>query len=152
MQSTEQAIEAHLSSALAEFWQVSTGATPALSAVRALDALANAALLGDLPLVSPLICAQLEEAIQRATPRLAETAARSFPADHTYLLMTAAAGLVSDRADHLTEPRLLYVALLRSELGAMLCRQQIAATGDPLVRNIAFNRASAASLGWRTVH
>ena len=135
----------HLTEARYRFSRIAGGCDPIENAFGGLDAVLQAAAAepkADLP-------EQVEELgaiMLQVAPLIAEAAGEWVPRGLMNIGMTAAIALVTGTADDpLRYDQQCYVALLRCDLGAAICRREIARRGDPLVRAIGLQRAWFAS-------
>ncbi|KPH09106.1 hypothetical protein CO657_19835 [Rhizobium acidisoli] len=135
----------YLTEARCRFSRIAGGCDPIENAFGGLDAVLQAAAAepkADLP-------EQVEELgaiMLRVTPLIAEAAGEWVARELMNIGMTAAIALVTGPADDpLRYDKQCYVALLRCDLGAAICRREIARRGDPLVRAIGVQRAWSAS-------
>jgi len=115
-------------------------------AVYGLDALLRAsAYPTSIAAEFPRQASDLVDLLFVVTLKLSEAATRYVSRELIELAMAAASALVTNAPDDiLRDDHRMYVALLRYELAAAVCRREIARRGDPFARSIAVRKAAAA--------
>jgi len=94
----------------------------------------------------PQLTEELNALIQLVTLPLMEAASKWITRELVQMGMTATSALVTGSlSDPLRFDRRCYASLLRCDLAAAVCRQEIARRGDPLVRAIGIQLAWSAS-------
>jgi hypothetical protein len=90
------------------------------------------------------LIARLFDSIQDATPRLMEAVSKWMAPDEAAFLMAVTAAFVAEPESHLRYDQQLHVGLLRSQLGAIVCRREIAARGNLMLWSFQMRRALVA--------
>ncbi|TBB25198.1 hypothetical protein ELH51_27340 [Rhizobium ruizarguesonis] len=136
----------NLTEARCRFSRIAGGGDPLENAFCALEAVLQAAAAEPKADIPELV-EELDAVMLRVTPIIAEAAGKWIARELTNIGMTAAIALVmtGPADDPLRYDQQCYVALLRCDLGAAICRREIARRGDPLVRAVGVQRAWSAS-------
>ena len=142
MTAAEQQAHALLLEALAYFREAVRLEDPICHVISGLDALMRASRLHPhLAVLAPEQAAEARELILDCAFALIGAVAGQVPEDRVMFALGAASSLAVSAPDEFHDDRLLYSALLVSELRQFVCRRELNRRGDPLARAVSMRRA-----------
>ncbi|WP_337267880.1 hypothetical protein [Oryzifoliimicrobium ureilyticus] len=139
--------EYYLSAALNQFRLIPCGDDPIMHAVVGLATISS---LWEAPdewrnTHSDLVL-RLQENIEDATSRLTEALSKWLTPDYVTFSMATAVSFLTPGSSETKFDQLLHIGLIEAELKAILCRREISARGNVMLRNFQIHRAKDAAV------